>query len=252
LARGEADLDTFDVVEGLIIKGVGEVEVLNAVSIHGGLVGSWPEPVVTAKASVKAILSHWQAFGLPTYAQFDNDTRFQGPHQFPDTVGRVTRLCLALGVVPVFVIPAEHGFQAAIEGYNGLWQSKVWSRYQHESLAALRTRSANFVAALRRRGTPRFEAAPRRRPFPEGWHLDLTCPLHGRIIYLRRTTENGTVELLGHRFPVDCHWSHRMVRAEVDLDNGTISFYGLRRSHPSVHPLLNVVHHVVPNRPLRE
>ena len=37
-----AELDCIDVVEGLVIKGGPHVEVLNAVSLHGGLVASWP------------------------------------------------------------------------------------------------------------------------------------------------------------------------------------------------------------------
>ena len=42
--RGPAqpELDSVDVVEGLVIKGGPQVEVLNAVSLHGGLVASWP------------------------------------------------------------------------------------------------------------------------------------------------------------------------------------------------------------------
>ena len=70
---------------------------------------SWPMAVVTAKAAVEALVEHWRAVGLPGYAQFDNDTIFQGPHQHPDVVGRVMRLCLSLGVVPVFVPPRETG-----------------------------------------------------------------------------------------------------------------------------------------------
>src|SRR4051812_440793 len=77
---------------------------------------------------------------------FDNDMIFQGPHAHPDVVGRVTRLCLSLGVVPVFVPPREMGFQAMMEGYNGTWQAKVWSRFEHESLTALQGQSARFVA----------------------------------------------------------------------------------------------------------
>ena len=39
---GEAELDSFDIVEGLVIKDGPQVEVLNGVSLHGGLVVSWP------------------------------------------------------------------------------------------------------------------------------------------------------------------------------------------------------------------
>jgi len=42
---------------------------------------------------------------MPDYAQFDNGTVFQGPHQYPDAVGSATRMCLLLGVVPVFALP---------------------------------------------------------------------------------------------------------------------------------------------------
>lgn len=40
-----------------------------------------------------------------------------------------------------------------------------------------------------------------------------------RIIFLRRTSEQGKVRLLGHIFLVDENWPHRLVRAEVDLDD---------------------------------
>ena len=44
------ELDSFDVVEGLVIKGGPQVEVLNGVSLHGGLAVSWP-----MGASVRAL-----------------------------------------------------------------------------------------------------------------------------------------------------------------------------------------------------
>jgi hypothetical protein len=62
---------------------------------------------------------------LPRYAPFDNDMIFQGTHRYADALGRVTRACLSLGVVPVFVPPREMGFQATMESYNGWWQARV-------------------------------------------------------------------------------------------------------------------------------
>ena len=155
LAAGVAELDSFDIVEGLVIRGGPQVEVLTGTSLHGGLVASWPMASVTAKTAVDSLLEHWRAFGRPHYAQFDNDTRFQGPHQHPDVLGRVVRVCLSLGIVPVFAPPRETGFQAAVETLTARWQAKVWARFHHESLAGLRARSDRFVAAARRRAAPR-------------------------------------------------------------------------------------------------
>ena len=252
LAARRAELDSSDIVEGLVIKGGTQVEVLNATSLHGGLVASRPMGVVTAQAAVEALVGHWHAFGLPGYAQFDNDTIFQGPHQHKDVVGRVARLCLGLGIVPVFAPPREPGFQAAIENYNGRWQAKVWARFAHESLEGLEAQSGRYVAASRLRAAARIEAAPARRPFPEVWALDLQAAPRGRVIYLRRTGAAGGVELLGRHFEVDALWPHRLVRAEVDLDAGQIRFYALRRRDPAHQPLLREVAYKLPRRRFQE
>lgn len=252
VAAHAAELDSFDMVEGLSVEGYGPIEVLNAISVHGGWPASWPQDQITAKTTVDALLEHWRRFGLPSYAQFDNDTRFQGPRQYPDSFGRVMRLCLSLAVVPVFVPPCEMGFQAAIENFNGRWQSKVWRRFRHPSLASLQRRSRQFIDALRQRLGPRWEAAPERRAFPENWQLNWQEPLRGRVVFLRRTTEAGRVNFLVRDFQVDRHWLHRLVRAEVDLDAGQISFYALRRREPEQQPLLRTVPYLTPRGCFRE
>jgi transposase len=253
VARRRRELDSVDVVEGLVIKGGPQVEVLNAVSLHGGLVASWPRgESVTAKFVVECLLEHWRQFGLPGYAQFDNDTIFQGPHVHPDVIGRVSRMCLGLGVVPVFVPPREPGFQAAIEQYNGSWQVRVWGRFEHADLDALADRSRRHVAALRRHRADRIETAPPRSAFPKPWRLNLQARPKGRMVYVRRTDAEGRAEVLGRAFEVDRHWAHRLVRAEVDLNAGKIRFYRLRRREPGDQPLLKEMVHRIPSRPFHE
>jgi hypothetical protein len=80
----------------------------------------------------------------PRTFNFDNDPIFQGTHRWPDSLGRVIRLCLSLDVVPVFVPSAEMGFQAMIESYNGWWQTRVWTRFHHPDLDALQQRSGKL------------------------------------------------------------------------------------------------------------
>jgi putative transposase len=249
VAAKRRELDCVDVVEGLVIKGGPQGEVLNGIALHGGLAASWPRGTsITARFVVDRLIEHWKAVGLPGYGQFDNDTIFQGPHAHPDTLGRVTRLCLSLGVVPVFVPPREPGFQAIIEGDNGTWQAKVWARFEHADLSDLEGHSSRFVAAHRRHRADRIESAPRRRAFPKGWKLNLQARPRGRIVSIRRTDASGVVELLNRRFEGDSQWLNRLVRAEVDLDGGVVQFYRLRRREPSEQPLLKQVTSRLPER----
>ncbi len=252
VADGRAELDSIDIVEGLVIRGGTPVEVLTGISLHGGLVAAWPRTAVTAAFVVEALVEHWRAIGLPGYAQFDNDPTFEGPQIHPDTIGRVARACMSLGVVPVFVPPRETGFQAAIEGFNGLWQAKVWARFEHASLEGLQAQSARYVVAHRQRRAARIGAAPARRPFPPRWRLDLQAHPQGRLVFLRRTNAQGEAQLLGRTFAVDPLRPHRLVRAEVDLKARRICFYTLRRRAPDQQPRVNEVAYVLPRRTFSE
>lgn len=252
VAARKVELESFDFVEGLVIRGGTDVVVLNGMSLHGGLCSSCVQSSWTAKQTVRALVAHWQEHGLPTYAQFDNDTIFQGPHQWPNTFGRVTRLCLQLGIIPVFAPPRETGFQAAIESYNGRWQAKVWRRFEHDSLRTLRRHSNRYVEAARKRSAARRDAAPVRPSFPEDWELDLQKTLRGTVIFLRRTNNLGVAELLGQSYPVDPTWPNRLVRCEVDLTQGQIRFYRLRRREPTQQPLIKTIPHETPKKRFRE
>ena len=251
------ELDSFDLIEGLKIKDGPLVEVLNGVSLHSGLVVSWPHiAAITAKTILPALIEHWKIWGLPAYAQFDNGTVFHGPHQHPDVISRVMRLCLSLGVIPVFVPPAEKGFQAAIEGYNAKWQGKVWTRFKYESLEALQAQSTRYVTAHRQRTRQRRDSAPQRTPFPTNWSLDLQAhPADypdASLIYIRRTAQTGAVSILGHDVPVEEQWAGRLVRCQVLLAQQRIRFFRLRRRNPQDQPLLKEITYELPQRPFQE
>jgi hypothetical protein len=249
VAAAQAELDSIDIIEGLVIQDGPQVEVLNGVSLHGGLVVSWPVvSPVTAALTVQSLTAHWRAVGLPGYAQFDNDMIFHGSHRYPDALGRVLRLCLSLGVVPVLVPPRETGFQAMIESYNGWWQAKVWSRFQHADLEDLQGHSQKYVAALRRQRAARIEAAPERRPFPENWKLNLKKRPKGLLVYLRRSNGFSAVTLLGQTWPLGQVWPNRLVRCEVDLTKDKIRFFTLRRKEPTSQPQILEVGYRLPNR----
>jgi hypothetical protein len=248
VAAERVELDSFDTVCGLLLEGGIEITVLNGISLHGGLVTSWPQYAITAKLTASLLVEHWTRFGLPRYAQFDNGNIFIGSNRYPDVVGRVMRTCLLLGVTPVFAPPREPGFQAAVESLNGRWQAKVWSRFERITIVELLDHSDRYIAAARRQSALRIERAPARTPMPSDAFLDLQAHPRGTIIFIRRTDDNGQVSVLGRRFLIDPRWPHRLVRAEVNLDAGHIRFFALRRREPTAQPLLAEYPYSLPRR----
>lgn len=248
VAARRAEIDETDFVEGLYLEGGQEICLFNLISLHGGLCASWLHHNMQAPFVRACLAAHWRVFGLPDYAQFDNANVFAGPRQYPDAIGTVIRLCLSLGVTPVFAVPREFGIQSAIESYNNLWQQKVWHRFHFETTEQAGIRSDRYVTAVRMKRRARQDAAPSRRTFPADWTEPLGLTRDGQILFLRRTNEQGVVELLGREYLVDEHWCHRLVRCEVDLSRDQIRVYGLRRQSPGEQPLLRQWDYRLPDK----
>lgn len=248
VAQQLAELDSFDVVEDLGMENLGLFQLVTTRSLWGALAEAWPAKVASTSFILQVLQAHWLCYGLPAFAQFDNDVRFQGGHNHPDVIGRVMRFCLALGVTPVFAPPLETGFQAVIENFNGLWQQKVWARFYHENLTALSSASQRFTQAYRSHLARRRDLEPPRRPFPKNWSIDWQTPPKGTLIYLRRTNDCGSVKILGRNWDVDPLWSHRLLRCHVDLIHHQIDFYRLRRREPAEQPLIKTLPYQLPQR----
>jgi transposase-like protein len=251
VALGQAELDSFDFIEDLKIADGPLVSMLTGTSLHGALADAWVMPQPGAQLTLDALLGRWRTEGLPGYAQFDNDTIFQGAHHHADAVGRISRACLALQVIPVFAPPREPGFQNAIEGFNALWQSKVWQRHHCPNVASLMSISARYIDAYRGKTATRRDSSPPRRAFPKWFKLDLNGALNGTMIFVRRSDDNGSVRVLGHSYLVDQHWLHRLVRCEVDFTHHRIRFVALRRRAPDQQLLLRELPYHRPNKPFK-
>jgi hypothetical protein len=248
VASGGAELDAFDVIEDLPLEAGPRLDVFTTRALWGSVCGAWISASMRARWLCERMEAHWRRYGCPAYAQFDNDSRFQGTHTHPDVLGQVIRFCLSLGVTPVFAPPREHGPQNLNESFNHLWQQKVWHRFDHADTAAFQSASDRFVAAYQTRRIQRDDQSPKRPRFPKRWKLDLQRRPAGTIVYLRRTDDQGSIKVLGHRWVVDPLWVHRLVRAEVDLEIDQVRCYRLRRRAPNDQPLINTFHYVFPTK----
>ena len=156
--------------------------------------------VLDRQANGQTLMAHWRDQGLPAYAQFDNDTIFQGAHQWPNTFGRVSPVVPPTGGRPGVRPAPGDGVPGGHRELQRPVAGEGWRRFQHDSLRTLRRHSHRYVEAARERSAARRDAAPARKPFPADWELDLQKPCEGAVIFLRRTNNRGVAELLGQSF----------------------------------------------------
>jgi hypothetical protein len=123
---------------------------------------------------------------------------------------------------------------------------------EHDNLRTLQRRTDEYVEASRIRTAARRDTSPAGKAFPKKWKLDLQRSLQGTVIFLRRTNNQGTVELLGRSYQVDNGWPNRLIRAEVNLSRGEIHFYRLRRREPKVQTLATKVSYATPKKRFNE
>jgi hypothetical protein len=236
VAAARAELDSCDFIEGLTFSRQRSFDVLTAISLWGHCATAHAiRPRKHLSGARRALTVRWQRWGLPAYAQFDNDSIFQGSHGHPSHLGRLVHYCLCLGVTPVFAPPREQGFQNQIESFNALWQAKVWRRRHHRNAAQLRRRSSAFLAAHQAKHALRLDAGPGRGPFPT---VVSRRPLGNRVILLRRADALGSVKIGRRFFRLPPGYAHRLVRCEWRLDLAQLAIFALHRAAPAHQPLL--------------
>lgn len=185
-------------------------------------------------------LHAWQELGVPAVSQVDNELALAGgnPHGF--TFSQVLRLGLLCGVHWWFIPPGEPGRNADIESFNGLWQARVPERHRCPDLPAVRRTSARLLRYYHTRkphralsvathgsrfpGVVLAAARAQLRPLPPGFTLDryrdargaLRLPLaRGRISFVRRVSESGTIELPGGAYRVGRRLARQYVVATL-------------------------------------
>jgi hypothetical protein len=216
-------------------------------------------------------LHAWEALGVPRVSQVDNELTLVGgnPHGF--TFSQVVRLGLLLGIHWWFIPPGEPGRNPDIESFNGLWEARVLWRHRCPGLPAVRRTSARFLRYYHTRkphraltvathgsrfpGVVMAAARPQLRPVPPGFHLDqyrdahgrLALPLaRGRIAFVRRVSETGTIDLpggvyrvgrrLARQYVVATLYTHRQ-EIVVKLDGRVVQRFPCPIREPVVPPL---------------
>ena len=91
-----------------------------------------------------ALISAWKSLGVPEYIQFDNELSFHGSHKHPHSFGIVLRLCLSLGIKPIFIPIGEPWRNGVIESFNDTYDKKFFRTQSFRDFSHVREESSSF------------------------------------------------------------------------------------------------------------
>jgi len=161
---------------------------------------------------------------------------FYGSPQYPRSTGQVIRLCLSLGVEPVFIPVREPWRNGKVEKFNDHWTDKFFSRVQMDSEKALKGESLEFET--RHNHTWRYSPLKGKTPlvflresrtklnFPMGSRpRRFEEPTKGKYHVIRFIRSDLRLDIFGEKFPVPADLKYEYVRATIDIKKGTLQLY---------------------------
>ncbi len=190
-----------------------------------------------AQTIVDFLVAAWQRRGLPKVLQMDNAMEFRGSNRYPRSFGKVVRLCLNLGVEPLFIPQYEPWRNGFIENFNGLLARLLLNHDHFDDVNALQTggrqleqavNTTHRLAALDGKTPDEFIASKDVRLLAADYdkhQRDLKL-LKGTIAFIRLVRKSGRITLCADdKFDINPNLKWQYVLARIDVAAQQLSIY---------------------------
>ena len=186
-----------------------------------------------ANKSMDAILDFlvnaWQRMGCPKHLQMDNCLDFRGSNLYPRSPSKLVRVCLDLGVQPVFIPLREPWRNGVVENLNGLLARFLFRMHTfetekqlHQAVQRMETtiNTAHHLPALEGKTPQEFTTHAKLR-YPSihyDWRKRNLRLLKGKVTFIRFVRKSGRITLTAKdKFFVGKKYKWHYVMANVDV-----------------------------------
>jgi putative transposase len=111
-------LDVLDVIGPRYLKGDGRFYSINIIDAYDRRGSVHPNRRKNRIAIMSGLLSSWHTLGIPLCLQMDNLLPCRGSNYYPHSFGIIVRLCLHLGIQPIFIPLQEPWRNGIIEHFQ--------------------------------------------------------------------------------------------------------------------------------------
>ena len=225
------DIHQMDFVGPRYIKGYGAISSLNLIDVVSSKAHIQQYAGQTMDNVLEFLLSCWTKNAIPNYLQMDNGAYSIGDLIHSRHFSRVVRLCLHLGVEPVFIAPSKPWMNGTIEDFNGDFGEKLWEREQWTDLEHIRSEAKIFLMRHNNRQDWKYrktdpETIPHRK-LPENFEIDVhNLPItEGKVHFIRQVKEDGAISVLNEDFDVDKSLAYEYAWATIGTKQEQLMIY---------------------------
>lgn len=225
------DVHQMDFVGPRHIKGYGRISSLNLIDVVSSKAHIQQYAGQTMDNVIEFLLDCWTKNAIPNYLQMDNGASFIGDLIHSRHFSRVVRLCLHLGVEPVFIAPSKPWMNGTIEDFNGDFGEKLWEQEQWTDLEHIRSEAKTFLMRHNNRQDWKYrktdlEAIPHRK-LPEDFEIGVdSLPItEGKVHFIRQVKGDGTISVLNEDFDVGESLAYEYVWATIDTKQEQLKVY---------------------------
>jgi hypothetical protein len=186
-----------------------------------------------ANKSMDAILdflvSAWQTMGCPKCLKMDNCLDFRGSNRHPRALSKLMRVCLDLGIQPVFIPICEPWRNGVVENLNGLldrflFRTKTFQteKQLHKAVQRMETtiNTTHRLSTLQGKTPQEFAALARLRypPSDYDWRTRDLRLVKGNVTFIRFVRKSGRITLTARdKFLIGKKYKWHYVMAVVDV-----------------------------------
>jgi putative transposase len=175
------------------------------------------------------LVTAWQTLGCPKRLKMDNCLDFRGSNLYPRSPSKLVRVCLDLGVQPVFIPLREPWRNGVVENLNGLLNRFLLhlhtfetEKQLHKAVQRLETaiNTTHRLPALQGRTPQEFAAHARLRypPAHYDWRKRDLRLVKGHVTFLRLVRKSGRITLTAKdKFLIGKKYQWQYVMAIVDV-----------------------------------
>jgi len=232
VAPAQALLQEADTVGPRYIQDHGRFFSLHVMLVASRQIALEPRRHFTDPVIQQAFWAIWRRLGLPQYLQMDNKPPFAPSAKNPFLLPGFLRLCLELGIQPVFIPLAEPWHNPHIERFNDTYDKRFFRMERFRSYQAAVLRTSGFerehnrswrYSSLQHR-TPDEVGASLERPFPSGPKLPrLTKAVPpGHIHVVRFIRSDKKLNLFGFCCQLSTKAQYRYVHVRISIKAKTL------------------------------